>query len=147
MSIAREAGRRRQRVGDVMTMFLITVPRDASLAHAARLIGCYHVTGLPVVDADGFAVGVISQTDLLRAAIDDHPGVQHWRYRRVRDVMSSPPLTIDESAAPDAAGRKMERHRVHRLLVLDDRGRPRGLVSWSDLAEALATAMTNSSSG
>jgi CBS domain-containing protein len=147
MSTAREAGRRRDSVGDVMTSFLITIPGDASLARAARLIRSYHVTGLPVVDADGLAVGVISQTDLVRAAIDDRPGAQHWRYRKVRDAMSSPPLTIDESAAPDAAGRKMERHRVHRLLVLDDRGRPRGLVSWSDLGRALVAALTSSSSG
>jgi CBS domain-containing protein len=146
MNVSREAGRRIPMIRDVMTSFLITVPSDASLARAARLIACYHVSGLPVVDADGRAVGVISQTDLLRSAIDDRPGAQHWRYRKVRDAMTSPPLTIDEYAALDTAGGKMEQHRVHRLLVIDDRGRPRGVVSRSDLAWALTTTGTSSSS-
>jgi CBS domain-containing protein len=146
MNVSREAGRRRPMIRDVMTSFLITVPSDSSLARAARLSACYHVSGLPVVDPDGRAVGVISQTDLLRSAIDDRPGAQHWRYRKVRDAMTSPPLTIDEYVVLDAAGGKMEQHRVHRLLVVDDRGRPRGVVSRSDLARALTTSRTSSSS-
>jgi CBS domain-containing protein len=112
-----------------MTSFLVTVPSDAALARAARLIDRYHITGLPVVDASGQAVGVISQTDLLREVIDDRHGAQSWRYRKVRDAMTSPALTIGEDASAEVARRKMESHRVHRLLIVDQSGRPRGIVT------------------
>jgi CBS domain-containing protein len=130
---AQAARQRGRRVHDVMTSFLITVSTDASLARAARLINRYHVTGLPVVDTDGSVVGVISQTDLLREAIDDRPAPAYWQYRKVRDAMTSPALTIDENASPEAARRKMAMHRVHRLLVLDSCRRPRGIVTRGNL--------------
>lgn len=125
----RPAAQRARRVHDVMTSFLVTVPSDAALARAARLIDRYHITGLPVVDASGQAVGVISQTDLLREVIDDRHGAQSWRYRKVRDAMTSPALTIGEGASAEVARRKMESHRVHRLLIVDQSGRPRGIVT------------------
>lgn len=122
-----------RRVLDVMTSFLITVPIHASLARAAKLIDQYHVTGLPVLDAGGRAVGVISQTDLLREAIDDRHGPQSWRYRKVGDAMTSPPITIDGGASPEAARRIMASQRISRLLVLDSFGRPRGILTRSNL--------------
>jgi len=130
---AHPAQRREKRVHDVMTSFVVTVSSEASLARAARLIDQHHITGLPAVDADGRVVGVISQTDLLREAIDDRPGAQSWRYRRVADAMTRPALTIGEGASAEAARRKMALHHVHRLLVLDTHGRPRGIVTLGNL--------------
>jgi IMP dehydrogenase len=127
------ARQREKRVHDVMTSFVVTVSSEASLARAARLINQYHITGLPAVDAGGNVVGVISQTDLLREAIDDRPGAQSWRYRKVADAMTRPALTIGEGASAEAARRKMALHHVHRLLVLDPHGGPRGMVTFGNL--------------
>ena len=48
----------------------IIIRADASLTEAAELMDRHHVHGLPVVDAAGSLVGVLSQTDL-------EPGAQH----------------------------------------------------------------------
>ncbi|GAA3044202.1 CBS domain-containing protein [Actinokineospora globicatena] len=52
--------------GELMTSPAVTVPRDATVPHAARLMADHRVRRLPVVDADGVLVGVVDQGDLLR---------------------------------------------------------------------------------
>ena len=54
-------------VGDVMTPNPISISDTASLAEAAGILDSRKITGLPVVDASGALVGVLSQTDLVRA--------------------------------------------------------------------------------
>jgi nucleotide-binding universal stress UspA family protein len=56
------------RVKDVMTTQVVAVRSDASYREMAALLRAYRVSGLPVVDAEGIVVGVVSETDLLRAA-------------------------------------------------------------------------------
>ena len=63
-------------VADLMTIDPVTVPVDASIEEAARLLHANSVTGLPVIDAFGALVGVISQTDLV-AALDSPVGTSH----------------------------------------------------------------------
>jgi CBS domain-containing protein len=54
--------------------------------------------------------------------------------------MTSPPLTIRRSTSLEIAARRMERHHVHRLVVVadDDPVLPIGVISTSDLVRALA---------
>ena len=54
-------------VGDLMTPDPIVIGGDEPLADAARLFDQHQIHGLPVVDADGALIGVISQTDMIRA--------------------------------------------------------------------------------
>ena len=60
--------------------------------------------------------------------------------RTVGDLMTSPPLTIRRSSALDVATRRMERHHVHRLVVVadDDPTLPIGVITTTDLVHALA---------
>lgn len=53
-------------VGDVMTRPGITIPADASLTQAARMMDRGRLRMLPVVDAENRLIGVISRRDLLR---------------------------------------------------------------------------------
>ena len=53
------------RVRDVMTTRLITVKEDQSRQEAARLLSQYRISGLPVVNDDGVAVGVVSEFDII----------------------------------------------------------------------------------
>ena len=57
-----------RKVGDVMTPNPVSIAESASLAEAAALLGSKEISGLPVVDASGSLVGVLSQTDLIRGA-------------------------------------------------------------------------------
>jgi CBS domain-containing protein len=126
-------------VGDLMTAEPIVVPADALLSEAARLLDQHRISGLPVVDAGGILVGVLSQTDLLRARATDYLWA-NWAGLRVKHLMTSPVVTIGRDQPVATAARKMERHHVHRLVVVadDDETRPIGVLSASDLVHAMS---------
>jgi CBS domain-containing protein len=126
-------------VGDLMTMGTVDVRADAPLAEAARLLDAHRIHGLPVVDATGLLVGVISQTDLLRARAMEYLWA-NWAGLRVRHLMTSPALTIRQDEPIAAAARKMELHHVHRLVVVSDEDEALGigLISTSDVVHAMS---------
>jgi CBS domain-containing protein len=127
-------------VGDLMALQPIVIATSASLTDAARMMDEYDISGLPVVGDAGRVVGVISQTDLVRARATEWLW-SHWTGLEVRHLMSSPALTIRTSASLEAAAVRMERDHVHRLVVVadDDPDTPIGVISTSDVVRALAT--------
>ncbi len=126
-------------VGDFMTIDPVVVAPGARLEEAARILEAFEVSGLPVVDDAGHLVGVISQTDLLRGAAEHGPPVRgRWADRRVSDIMSSPPLTVRMLAPLADAAREMQERAVHRLVVVDDAGRPVGVLSSMDFVALYA---------
>jgi len=126
-------------VGDVMALEPIVVKDNASLDEAVRIMDRGHVHGLPVVNAVGSLVGVISQTDLARARATEHLWV-NWPGLAVRHLMTSPAVTVRRSTPLITAARRMERHRIHRLVVVDDFDVliPIGVLSTTDLIHAIA---------
>ena len=128
------------RVADLMTIDPIVISVDASIEEAEELLRHNRITGLPVVDLAGRLVGVISQTDLLYLAVPAIQALIRHRERGVRvgEVMSSPPVTIDGSATVRDAARRMNDERLHRLVAVDDHGRPTGVVSAMDFVALAA---------
>ncbi len=125
-------------VGDLMTRDPIVVRADAPLAEAARLLDRNRISGLPVVDGAGALIGVVSQTDLLRARTTEHLWA-NWPGLAVRHLMTSPALSIALDATVAEAAQQMERQHVHRLVVTGEDGRtPIGIISTSDLVHAMA---------
>lgn len=125
-------------VADLMTRDPISIRSDASLAEAARLLDTRHIHGLPVVDADATLVGVLSQTDLVRARATEHLW-SNWPGLAVRHLMTSPALTVAATASLEEVARLMEERHVHRLVVVaDDERTPIGIISTSDLVRAMA---------
>jgi CBS domain-containing protein len=124
-------------VGALMSTDPIVVPADAPLTQAAELLERHHIHGLPVVDAFGGVVGVVSQTDMLRARTTDDLW-SRWPGLRVRHLMSSPALTISADADVGEAANRMELERVHRLVVVGPDGRsPVGVLSTTDLVHGM----------
>jgi CBS domain-containing protein len=128
------------RVADLMTIDPITVAFDAKIEEAEDLMRRHRVTGLPVVDEAGRLIGVISQTDILYL---DVPAVQALiRHRergvRVGEVMSAPAVTVDADASVQAAAVRMHEERIHRLVAVDDHGRPVGVISAMDFVALAA---------
>ena len=117
----------------------ILVRADASLAEAIELMDRHHVHGLPVVDHTGALVGVLSQTDLNRARSTEYLWAS-WPGLAVRHLMTSPAITIHRSTPLIVAARKMERHQIHRLVVVEDGddASPIGVLSMTDLIHAFA---------
>lgn len=126
-------------VGDLMAEEPIVVRADAPLSEAAHLMDEYDISGLPVIAEAGDLLGVISETDLVRARATEWLWA-NWTGLHVRHLMSSPALTIHASAPVAAAAIQMERDHVHRLVVVsdDDPLMPIGVISTSDLVRAVA---------
>jgi CBS domain-containing protein len=138
------------KAGDVMTTGAATTHPESSLADAARIMLDHRISGLPVVDAAGKLVGVITERDFLRRGKDD---ARRWldvllgetsgqdtadqlNDRRVADVMSTDPLTIDVETSVSEITELMERHNVRRIPVIAH-GKVAGIVSVTDLLLAL----------
>lgn len=126
-------------VADHMHGDPILVRADAPLAEAIELMDRHHVHGLPVIDHTGALVGVLSQTDLNRARSTEYLWAG-WPGLSVRHLMTSPAITIHRSTPLIVAARKMERHQIHRLVVVEDGDdtTPIGVLSMTDLIHALA---------
>jgi len=124
-------------VSDLMTPDPIVIGGDEPLADAARLFDQHGIHGLPVVAADGSLIGVISQTDMIRARTTEQLWAG-WRGLRVRHLMTSPPLTIGADASLSDAAARLEANGVHRLVVLAADGRsPAGILSSSDIVRGM----------
>lgn len=125
-------------VGQLMTTDPVVVLADMPLADAAAMMDFYRISGLPVVDASGCLVGVISQTDMLHARATETYW-SAWPGLRVRHLMSAPVVTISADATADEAAAIMERTHVHRLVVTGIDGEtPIGVLSVSDLVHSMA---------
>lgn len=130
-------------VAQLMTPDPIVIDELATVDEAVRVLEENEISGLPVVDRDGMLLGVISQTDIVRARAVGHLW-HRWPGLRVRHLMHSPALTADRSMSLEEAAQLMERAHVHRLVVVDgDQLTPVGLISTSDLVRALARRPTD----
>jgi CBS domain-containing protein len=115
----------RARVKDIMTTNVVAVRPDASHREMAGMLRAHRVSGLPVVDAEGIVVGVVSETDLLtrRAAAG----------RTAADLMTRPAVTTDPDELVSTVARLMSRRKLRRVPVVDRRGRLVGIVCRSDV--------------
>jgi CBS domain-containing protein len=135
-------------VADVMAFNLIVVRANAPLEQAAELMDRHRVSGLPVVDTAGTLVGVVSQTDLVRARSTEYLWA-NWPGLAVRHLMTSPPITVTRSTPLTDAAARMERHHIHRLVVVadDDDTLPIGILSTTDLVHDMARAARDARHG
>ena len=127
-------------VADLMTIDPIVIGVDAALEDAERLMRECHVSGLPVVDEHGGLAGVISQTDVLEDG--GMPMALLLRRKpsglRVGELMTSPAVTVELTAPLVEAARLMRDNRIHRVVAVDERGRPVGVLSASDFVALYA---------
>jgi CBS-domain-containing membrane protein len=126
-------------VGDLMAVEPVVVHANASLEEAVDLMDRHHIHGLPVVDGAGSLVGVISQTDLVRARSTEYLWA-NWPGLAVRHLMTSPAVTVTRSTPIPLAAARMEKHHIHRLVVVadDDERLPIGVISTTDLVHQIA---------
>jgi len=143
-------------VRDVMTPNVISVKSDESILKAAQAMLQNRISGLPVVDANGALVGVVTEGDFLRRGelgtsrrrpkwleFLVGPGrlaseYVHQSGRKVAEVMTPDPLTVGENDSLETVVKLMERGRIKRLPVMRD-GRMVGIISRANLLHALAS--------
>jgi CBS domain-containing membrane protein len=130
------------KVADIMRTDVKTVDLDATVADAIMTLADVHVSALPVTDARGQVVGVLSTTDIL-GALSETTGPE-MRERLfddtpVRDLMTPRSRVIGPDADLLEAAKEMLYLDVHRLFV-EDEGRLVGVISQTDIVAAVATA-------
>jgi CBS domain-containing protein len=143
---------------DVMTQPVISIDADAPIALAVRLMLQKTISGLPVIDAAGNLVGVVTEGDFLRRAEAGTQQTQpRWlefvmgagaladQYvkahgRKIAEVMTRDVKTATEDTPLPEVIDLMERHRVKRIPIL--RGKKLiGIVTRANLLRALASVM------
>lgn len=141
---------------DVMSVDVVAVGPDDTVTHAAHLMLTHHISGLPVVAADGVVMGIVTEGDMLRRAelrasdtwlrspasprmkssVEDYI---KGHATRVSDIMSKEVVTADDDAPLHDLAELMARHNVKRILIV--RGeRVIGIVSRTDLIRGFVTA-------
>lgn len=142
------------KVSDIMARNVLTVPPEASVREVASLMLERRISGIPVVDAEGRVLGVVSEGDLIRRPeIDTDQESRGWlsifvseeerardfvksHGRRAREVMTQPAVCVAPDTPLDEAVRIMERHRIKRLPVVEH-GKLVGLMTRADVVRAL----------
>jgi CBS domain-containing protein len=143
---------------DVMTTEVVTINPEDSIEALARLLERRNIGGVPVVEAGGRLVGVITQTDLVKRSRDlelppainildlhmflETPSGFKRRLEKmlgdtVREVMTPEPITIPPDMPVKEIAKLMDREKVHTLPVMD-RGKLVGIVGKMDLIRGLA---------
>jgi len=120
--------------GDLMVPEVYTISQECSVREAAALMADRDVTGLPVVDADGRCVGVVSAVDFVRRWLLGELGGGQGR---VRDVMTADPVTAGVQTLIAALSRMMIDAHIHRFIVTDGLGKPIGIVASTDVLAAV----------
>jgi CBS domain-containing protein len=142
-----------------MTRVVYAVSPDTSLEVAGRLLYKKNITGAPVVDPEGRAVGVITAKDL---ADPDRPRASEpgtsTIYRvadgscnqidggkvstpgRATDVMTTYVVAVTPDSTLRDAMRLMTADNIHRVVVIDEHKRIVGIVSSMDVMRALLAA-------
>ena len=125
----------------LMTPDPVVIHIDTAATEIAETLAQADVSGAPVVDGAGFVVGVVSQTDLVRAAAARAAPGDGWRGLTARHLMSPHAVTVRADTTVAEAARRMEIHGIHRVIVLDAEGaRAVGVISMSDLLPLLVDA-------
>jgi len=129
------------RVADLMRTDVTTIGPDAPVAELVRAMADSHISGLPVIDARGHMIGVVTATDVLQAAAegeDARARTRLFEHTTARDLMTSTPQTIEPAADVRQAAQHMLYAEVRRLFVTDH-GRLVGVISQTDIAHAIGT--------
>ncbi len=105
----------------------VTCSPEHTLEDVDRMCGRYRISGLPVVDADGVLVGIVTNRDT-RFEIDQQ--------RLVREVMTPMPLvTAPVGVSNEEALRLLQTNKIEKLPLVDSGGRLRGLITVKDFVK------------
>jgi IMP dehydrogenase len=108
----------------------VTLPVTATLADAEELMHRYHFSGVPITDADGLLLGIITNRDIRFCDASDFP-------KSVTGFMTPSPLvTATVGTTLDEARAILQKHRIEKLPLVNDQGYLQGLITVKDIMKA-----------
>lgn len=114
-------------VSDIMTTNVISVPATLPVKEVAALLNAHRITGVPVTDAQGRVVGVLSEFDIIA-----RHGVT------AAEIMSADVISVTADTDVSEVAQLLTDRRIRRVPVLKD-GSLVGIVSRSDLLRLFMT--------
>lgn len=141
---------------DVMVRQVVTTRSDSTIRDVAALLIAKHISAVPVTDADGNLLGIISEGDLLRRSETQTERQRSWwlkwlvsnetltaefvksHSRRVSDVMTRNVIVARPDTPLHEIATLLEHNRIKRVPIVQG-GKIVGLVSRANLVQALAT--------
>jgi predicted transcriptional regulator len=119
--------------GDLMSRGVVTVPQGTTLRAAAQILLHEQISGVPVVDAAGRCVGILSATDFLHFWVKNHRKLEE----KVSQHMTADPVRVPEDTPITQLARQMIDAHIHRVVVVDSDQVPVGVVSSTDVLAAV----------
>jgi CBS domain-containing protein len=138
------------KIESLMTKHVVTAAPETPLKRVARMLTRYRISGVPIVDAEGGVLGVVTEADILckeQGLAPEPGGLLGWLFekadaegsrllaRTAGEAMTTPPVMISPDASISEAARIMVTRHINRLPVVDD-GRLVGIISRADLVRA-----------
>jgi CBS domain-containing protein len=151
-----EERREPMNAAEVMTTDVVAVAPETLVEEIARLLLRHRISAVPVVDATGRLLGIVSEGDLLRLVTPGTAERRAWwlellsdsatpardpvetRVRRAADVMTPDVVTVGEDTPVGEIARLLESRGIKRVPVVRE-GRVTGIVSRADLIRTLAS--------
>lgn len=107
----------------------VTIEQDKLVSDALAIMARFKISGVPVTDTNGLLVGIITNRDLRFETRTDIP---------VSEIMTPQPLvTVPVGTTLDEAKVKLQKHRIEKLLVVDENGHLKGLITVKDIQKAI----------
>jgi IMP dehydrogenase len=107
----------------------VTMRPDQSIRAALGMMSRYKISGVPVTDAEGHLVGILTNRDLR---------FENDLDRRIGDLMTKENLiTVPEGTTLDQAKLLLHRHRIEKVLVVDRDGNLKGLITVKDIQKMM----------
>jgi CBS domain-containing protein len=111
------------KVADLMTESVVTTEPHKSIEHVSKILERNRISAIPVVDAEGQPVGIVSVTDLVPGLKGDAP---------IKTIMTEKVYTIPKYDDVSTAARVMRNHKIHRVVVTHEQ-KVVGILSAFDL--------------
>src|SRR6266478_2785987 len=107
----------------------VTIHKDKLVSDALAIMARFKISGVPVTDDNGLLVGIITNRDLRFETRFDIP---------VSEIMTPQPLvTVPVGTTLEQAKAVLQKHRIEKLLVIDDDKRIKGLITVKDIQKAI----------
>ncbi|BDH79694.1 MAG TPA: CBS domain-containing protein [Methanothermobacter sp.] len=118
-------------VMEVATQDLVTIKPEMTLKEVARILSEKNIEGAPVTEDDKI-VGMLTLSDINRAIAEGKDQC------KVADIMSTSIVTVDKTVMISDAIEIMNKHNIGRLILVDSKKRPIGIVTRTDILDAIS---------
>lgn len=140
---------------DVMTTGVLSVSPTAKVSEIAEILYEHHISAVPVIDAGGKLMGIVSEGDLLhRGELGTERKRSWWltlftdseqrandyvksHAQMAKDIMTKEVISVKEEAPLSDIAHLLEKHRIKRVMVIKE-GKVTGIVSRANVIQGLA---------